>query len=251
VSVAAVQRLIRLTILVAFIALWQWGVVAAHVSAVLLPTPVAVFKTFTALLVSGGFVADLLVTLSEVVAAFLIAAIPGCLVGYFVGRSPVAVRVFDPIFSALYAVPMILFFPLYLLFFGLGSGSKIALGASFAFFPVVLNTIAGVSRVERGYVRVARSMGASESRLFLNVMLPAAFPIILSGLRIGAILSFLSVLGGETISSDAGLGYRIATLAESMDSAQVFAFIMFATCIAILLNVGLSYVQRRYGDYPT
>jgi ABC-type nitrate/sulfonate/bicarbonate transport system permease component len=155
------------------------------------------------------------------------------------------VRVFDPLLAGIYSIPAILLFPLYVLFFGLGAGSKIAIGANIAFFPVVLNTIAGFANVDKTYVTAARSMGASGAQMFWSVMLPAAFPVVLTGLRIGFIIAFLAILGSETIASLAGLGHRIVTYAESMDPAKMFAYIFFAIFIAVALNGVVSYVEAR------
>ena len=186
-------------------------------------------------------------TLYEFACAFCIAASLGCATGYLVSRAPFSIRVFDPLLAGMYSIPAILLFPLYVLFFGLGAGSKIAIGATIAFFPVALNTIAGFAYVEKAYVTAARSMGASEAQMFWSVMLPAAFPVVLTGLRIGFIVAFLSILGAETIASLAGLGHRIVTYAESMDPAKMFAYIFFAIIIAFVLNGVVSVVESARG----
>jgi len=188
---------------------------------------------------------DLKVTLYELGVAFSIAAVAGSAIGYVVSRSRYAIRVFDPLFAGIFAIPAILLYPLYVLFFGLGPGSKIAMGATIAFFPIVLNTISGLSRVDSAYVTAARSMGASSPQMFWSVMLPAAFPIVLTGLRMGLILAFLSILGAETIASFSGLGHQIAGLAENMDTASMFAYIVFVLLIAFLLNFAVSFAEAR------
>jgi ABC-type nitrate/sulfonate/bicarbonate transport system permease component len=119
------------------------------------------------------------------------------------------------------------------------------MGATIAFFPIVLNTISGLSRVDSAYVTAARSMGASVPQMFWSVMLPAAFPIVLTGLRMGLILAFLSILGSETIASFSGLGHQIAGLAENMDTARMFAYIVFVLLIAFLLNYAVSFAEAR------
>ena len=147
---------------------------------------------------------------------------------------------FEPLLAGIYSVPIILFLPLYVLFFGLGPASKIALGTTISFFPIVLNTIAGFGYVDRIFITAARSMGASDYQLFRYVLLPAALPVILTGLRIGFTVALLSILGSETIASLAGLGHRIVHLAEGMDMARMFAYIAFAVAIALVLNTVVS-----------
>jgi len=117
------------------------------------------------------------------------------------------------------------------------------MGATVAFFPIVLNTIAGLTTVDRAYLTAARSMGASPAQLFWMVLLPAAFPVILTGLRIGLILSLLTIIGTETIGAFGGLGRRIAVLAEEMNSPAMFGFIVLVLIIAIALNGIASYVE--------
>jgi ABC-type nitrate/sulfonate/bicarbonate transport system permease component len=225
--------------------LWYYVTSEGLVSPILLPSMTESFAEFGHLLSTGSYWPDLDVTLYEFVCAFTIAASLGCTLGYLVSRTGYTIRVFDPLFAGMYSIPAILLFPLYVLFFGLGAGSKIAIGSTIAFFPVVLNTIAGFAYVEKTYVTAARSMGASEFQMFWSVMLPAAFPVVLTGLRIGFIVAFLSILGSETIASLAGLGHRIVTYAESMDPAKMFAYIFFAIIISFCLNGFVSAIERR------
>ncbi len=101
--------------------------------------------------------------------------------GYLISRSQYLIKVFEPLLAGFYSVPIILFLPLYVLFFGLGPGSKIAIGTTISFFPIVLNTIAGFGYVDKIFITAARSMGASDVQMFRYVLLPAAFPVILTG----------------------------------------------------------------------
>jgi ABC-type nitrate/sulfonate/bicarbonate transport system permease component len=239
------QRFVQLGFLVLLALAWQIAILRGEVSPILLPPPAAVYREFLSLLRTGTFWPDLKVTLYELVVAFSIAGIAGSAIGYLVSRSRYAIRVFDPLFAGIFAIPVILLFPLYVLFFGLGPGSKIAMGATIAFFPVVLNTIAGFRHVDPAFVAAARSMGASSPQMFWSVMVPASFPIVLTGLRMGLILAFLSILGTETIASFAGLGHQIAGLAENMDTAKMFAYIVFVLLIAFLLNSAVSFAELR------
>jgi ABC-type nitrate/sulfonate/bicarbonate transport system permease component len=239
------QHLVQLVLLIAAVAAWFVAARPGGINPLLLPAPVPVFQAFWALLMTNGVWPDVFVTLYEWLAAFVLAAVCGCIVGYFISLSPYAVRVFDPLLAGLSTVPAILLYPLYLLFFGLGSGSKIAIATTIAFFPIVLNTIVGFSCVDRAYVKAARSMGASNVQLFRTVLLPGAFPVVLTGLRLGCIIAFLTILGAETLSALAGLGHRIVALAEDMDVPQMFANIIFAVLLAVAINAALSFIEAR------
>jgi ABC-type nitrate/sulfonate/bicarbonate transport system permease component len=239
------SRAVQATFLIVLIVLWYLATTRWKVSPLLLPNPVLVWDNFWDIIRTGEFIGDLRVTLTELAVAFAISATSGVIVGYVISRSQYRIRVFEPLFAAIYSVPIILFLPLYILFFGLGPGSKIALGTTISFFPIVLNTIAGFGYVEKIFITAARSMGASDLQMFRYVLLPAAFPVILTGLRIGFTVALLSVLGSETIASLAGLGHRIVHLAEAMETARMFAYIAFAVVIAGVLNSAVSSLERR------
>ncbi len=239
------SRGVQVAFVVVLLALWYLGTTRWGISPLLLPNPLHVLSELKDVLGSGEYLPDLGVTLGELAVAFAISSISGVAVGYLVSRSPYLIKVFEPLFAGIYSVPIILFLPLYVLFFGLGPGSKIALGTSISFFPIVLNTIAGFGYVDKIFITAARSMGANDAQMFRYVLLPAALPVILTGLRIGFIVALLSILGSETIASLAGLGHRIVHLAEAMDTARMFAYICFAVAIAAILNTLVSSLEAR------
>jgi ABC-type nitrate/sulfonate/bicarbonate transport system permease component len=239
------SRSVQVAFLLILIVLWYLATTRWGVSPLLLPNPVLVLRDFWEILRTGAFIGDLRVTLTELALAFLISASSGVIIGYLVSRSQYRIRVFEPLFAGIYAVPIILFLPLYVLFFGLGPASKIALGATISFFPITLSTIAGFGYVDKVLVTAARAMGASDYQLFRYVLLPAALPVILTGLRMGFTVALLAIIGSETIASLAGLGHRIVHLAESMEMAPMFAYIAFVVAIAAILNTAVSALEAR------
>jgi ABC-type nitrate/sulfonate/bicarbonate transport system permease component len=239
------SRAVQAAFLIVLVVLWYLATTRWRVSPLLLPNPLAVLRDFWEILKTGEFIGDLRVTLSELAAAFAISATSGVIVGYVISRTQYRIRVFEPLFAGVYSVPIILFLPLYVLFFGLGPASKIALGATISFFPIALNTIAGFGYVDKVLMTAARSMGASDYQLFRYVLLPAALPIILTGMRMGFTIALLSIIGSETIASLAGLGHRIVHLAEGMEMTQMFAYIAFVVVIALTLNTLVSALEAR------
>ena len=240
-----VSRAVQVTFLVTLVLLWYFGTTRWGINPLLLPNPVKVWAELKDILTTGEFLPDLQVTLSEIAIAFLISCSSGVTIGYLISRSQYLMRVFEPLLAGMYSIPIILFLPLFVLFFGLGPGSKIAIGTTISFFPIVLNTIAGFGYVDRIFITAARSMGASDVQMFRYVLLPAAFPVILTGLRIGFTVALLSILGSETLASLAGLGHRIVHLAEAMETARMFAYIAFVVAIAATLNTTVSALERR------
>jgi ABC-type nitrate/sulfonate/bicarbonate transport system permease component len=239
------SRLVQVAFLVALVGAWYLATTRWGVSHLLLPNPVTVWQELRDILRSGEFIGDLRVTLYELISAFAISASGGIALGYLISRSQYMMKVFEPLLAGFYSVPVILFLPLYVLFFGLGPPSKIALGATISFFPIVLNTIAGFGYVDRMFIVSARSMGASDYQLFRHVLVPAALPVVLTGLRMGFTVALLAILGSETIASLSGLGHRIVHLAEGMDTARMFAYIAFAVAIAAFLNTVVSTIEAR------
>ena len=239
------SRLVQVGFLVAVGLSWYLAVRVGHVSRILLPDPVNVWHQFVSVIVTGDFVNDLRVTSTELAVAITVSITSGITVGYVISRSPYMIRVFEPLFAAIFSVPIILFLPLYVLFFGLGLASKIALGITISFFPIVINTIAGFGNVDRVLVTAARSMGANNFQMFRYVLLPAALPMVLTGVRMGFTVCLLSIIASETIASFAGLGHRIVNLAENLQMARMFAYIVFVVVLAASLNWAVSVLEAR------
>ena len=248
---AARQRLLVLTIQAAVVAMlfggWVYATDARHWQSLFIPAPGQVLSNLTALAASGALWAAARVTLLTIAEAYAMAAIAGVLVGFLVARSNGARRLFEPMLSGLFAIPITMFFPLFILFFGTGPASKVAYGAVYAFFPIALNTIAGFATVDPLYLRSLRSMGASGLQQLRHVYLRAALPVTITGLRIGFFICIASVLGGETLASVAGIGRSIALSAELMDTARMYAWIVFVVTITVVLNLLVYAAESRAG----
>ncbi|HVV95286.1 MAG TPA: ABC transporter permease subunit [Hyphomicrobiales bacterium] len=238
-------RSVQIAFVAIVIGVW-WGVTKTHaVMPLFLPPVGLVARTIDQLFSTGEAWAAVRLTLLTIVEAYALAVVAGLLAGYFVTRSRFLTEVFEPLIANLFTIPIILFFPLFVLFFGIGPGSKIAYGALYGFFPVALNTIAGFSRVERRFLWAARSMGASPFGLFRHVLVPSALPVIVTGLRISFLICLASVLGGEELSAAAGIGKNIELAAELMDPARMYSWIVFVVLTTTVLNLVLSQIEGR------
>jgi ABC-type nitrate/sulfonate/bicarbonate transport system permease component len=248
-TVALQARAIQFAFLAAFIVAWFTIGRTGAISPLFVPPMEAVAAAFVALVQTGQFWSAVGTTLTTIAQAYLIAVVFGILAGWLVTRSHFLTRVLEPVVSGLFAIPITLFFPVFILMFGIGPESKVAYGAAYGFFPITLNTIAGLIGVDDRYLNAARSMGVSGSALFRHVLFPAAFPVILTGLRIGFFICFASVLGGETISSVSGVGRNIALAAELMEPARMYAWIVFVIAAALVLNALVSALENRMRTY--
>jgi ABC-type nitrate/sulfonate/bicarbonate transport system permease component len=230
------------------IGLWFALTRTGAISPLFLPAPGDVGQALVKLVQTDEFWNALRVTLTTIGVAYAIAGAAGVLSGWFLTRSRLLTKAFEPLVSGIFAVPITLFFPLFILFFGIGPASKIAYGATYAFFPIVLNTIAGFAHVDRRLTDAARSMGFTQAGIFRHVLFPAAFPVILTGLRIGFFICFASVLGGEAISSASGIGHNIALAAELFEPARMYAWIVCVVVAALGLSAFVSAVERKFRE---
>src|SRR5262245_30288100 len=215
------------------------------VRALLLPPPELVWREMQSLWTSGRLWSAMAVTLTTIAQAYALAAAAGLIVGFLVTRSRALVQIFEPVLTGMFAVPLTLFFPLFVVFFGIGPESKIAYGATTCFFPLALNTIAGFASVDEHYLRAARAMGASSLDQFRYIYLPAAMPVTITGLRIGFFICIAAVLGGETLAAISGVGKSIALSAELMETARLYAWIAYVVSISVTLNLLVLAAESR------
>jgi ABC-type nitrate/sulfonate/bicarbonate transport system permease component len=238
-------RAIQLAVVVVFFGAWA-AVTSSHaVNPLFLPAPLAVAAALAHLTGTPAFWQAVGVTTLTTAIAYAIAVTAGIVLGFFIGRSPTLTAAYRPVLSGIFAIPITLFFPLFVVMFGLGPPSKIAFGALYGFFPIVLNTIAGFSGIDRLFLRSARSQGATRAQMLRHIFLPGAWPVVLSGLRIGFFITFASVLGGETLSSASGVGHAIAHEADLLDSPPMFAWIVIVLTVTVILNLVLSLIEKR------
>ena len=222
------------------IALWQAVAMLGWVNPQVLPSPLAVVEKWIAYLlplqpydpaasgwlawaVSGELIIDSIGSLYRVVVGFVIGAGLALPIGLAMGANPKVYDWLNPLVQLLRPIPPIAYIPLSILWFGLGNPPAVFLIALGAFFPVLMNTIAGVRQVDGIYLRAARNLGASGGTMFLRVILPAAVPYILSGVRIGIGTAFIVVIVSEMIAVNNGLGFRILEAREYFWSAKIIA----------------------------
>ena len=178
-------------------------------NAILMPGPLEVFRTGVELVASGELQRDILASMSRVMQGFGIASVAGVGLGMVVGRSRLMENLIDPMLELLRPIPPLAFLPMMVLWFGIGETSKIAFIAYAAFFPIFTTTVEGIKYVDPLLLRAASSLGANQRDLFRYVVLPAAMPGIITGLRLGFGLSFFVIVAAEFIAADSGLGYLI------------------------------------------
>jgi NitT/TauT family transport system permease protein len=244
------------------IALWQAVAMLGWVNPQVLPSPLAVVEKWIAYLLplqpyaadqgswlawalSGELIHDSLGSLYRVVVGFAIGAGLALPLGLSMGASPRVYAWMNPLVQLLRPIPPIAYIPLSILWFGLGNPPAVFLIALGAFFPVLMNTIAGVRQVDSIYIRAARNLGASGSTMFLRVMLPAAVPYILSGVRIGIGTAFIVVIVSEMIAVNNGLGFRILEAREYFWSDKIIAGMITIGMLGLAIDVGMNRLNNH------
>src|ERR1700759_56455 len=178
----------------------------------------------------------LLVTLYEVAVAMVFACGGGILAGAMGGSLPRPRVLIMPMVSSLYAIPLVILYPVFTVWLGIGSESKIAFASIYGFLPTMLATAAGIQTIDPQLLLAARSMGATLSQRITRVIIPAAIPTVLSGLRVGGALVIVGVVVSEMLISSAGIGYLISSYRTILESAAVFAGVLLVLAMAIAFN---------------
>lgn len=231
--------------IVLVIALWQGLVSFGFAPAVLLPPPGFVFGRLLQQLVTWTFQQEIAATLIRLFAGFAIAVVLGVSIGIAAAASPAINAVVRPIVRVLAPLPKVALYPALLLLLGFGHGSKITLVAADALFPILLSAYYGGSTVEQKLIWSAMAAGTPRYEILFKVVLPAAMPSILTGCRIGLVISCIVVFLAEMITSTDGLGHVLVTAARTFQAVDMFVPLITISLLGLILN-GLLGAVRSY-----
>ena len=234
---------LRIMSLVTLAAIWE--VAGRTGNAHLLPPLSKVMTVWAELLISGQLFQAIAVSFQALALGFFISVVFGIPLGLLMGRYRRLESFLDVYMTALLAVPMISFIPFLVIAFGLGLQSRVWIVFLFAFVIIVINTTAGVRSVDPTLTEMARSFGARESELFLKIIVPAAMPMIMAGIRLGMGRAVLGMVTGEMILSVVGFGAMLMTFSASFNSSALFATILTIVLLAVALLALIQHLDRR------
>ena len=187
---------------------------------------------------------NLAVTLTETVLAFVFGTVAGLIVGLWLALAPTAAAILDPYIKGLNSMPRVILAPIFGVWFGLGIGSKVALGITLVFFIVLFNVYQGVREVSPNVLASARMLGANKSQLLRYVYLPSATSWVFSSLHSSVGMAFVGAVVGEYLGSAMGVGYLILQAESTFDINTVMAGILVLTFCALILDLIVSFAEK-------
>lgn len=210
-----------------------------------LPAPSVVGAALAQMLGSGTLVRHLTFTFARIAGGLFVGATLGVTFGLAAGASRRLRRVVDPVVAALHPIPRLAFFPLLIVMFGIGESSKIAAVALGSFFPMFLNTVAGVRGMNPVHLEIARNCGADRRQMFLYVLMPGAMPLMLTGLRLASNTAFHGTIGVEMVGSRTGLGAMLWLSWQTFRIDHLYAILVVVAVIGIGLASVIRWVTSR------
>lgn len=231
--------------LITFLLIWEGILGIWHFPAFILPSPLQVWERFLSALADGSLLRHLSYTLIEILSGLCIGASLATVLGYLLVKSPVAEHFLSPYLVASQAIPLVAVAPLLIIWFGPGMFSKILICSLTVFFPILINTIVGLKAVPENLRDLMRSLQATRRQILTKLEIPAALPVFLGGLRIGATLSVIGAVVGEFVGSDRGLGFLINVGRGQYDTALVFVGLFTLILVALSLY-GIVLIAERH-----
>jgi ABC-type nitrate/sulfonate/bicarbonate transport system permease component len=231
-QVAAVRVAIIATILLA----WEGVAASGLLFRDVVPSLTAIGKAVARLLINPDFYGNLGVTVAEIGVALVIGGSCGLAVGILLGANRFLSRAYESFVYYLGPTPKIIFFPVMIMWFGVGSGSKIAMGVVSCFFPIVISTASGMRQIDRVLIRVGQSFRATTWQMVTKIYLPAMRQPVVNGVRLGLGVAIIGTLLAQTKLSNRGIGYLIIQAYSTFDMPRMYALLIVLFVLAIGAN---------------
>lgn len=251
-ALGALRRAVRRSAaVILFLLLWEFGTqyLLQPDLMVFLPPLHVVLQSLWDLAVAGELQRHIAASLTRAVLGFGIAVVAGIILGIAVAWYDGLREFLTPLLELFRNTAALALLPVFTLLLGIGELSKVSIVAFAAFFPVLLNTVAGVRTVDPLLVRAARSLGLSQVQLFAKVVLPSAVPTIFTGVRMAGTASILVLIAAEMVGAKAGLGYLIVNSQNSFQIPDMYAGIVAVAVLGLVVNIGLVRLERHFSSW--
>ena len=230
-----------LTVLIILIVLGIWEFLAGfgYISALFFPPPSKILTSLYLMFARGSIYPNLKASLIRLFAGFCLGCIPGLLIGWAMGWSPRLGEIVDPIVAALHPLPKIAMFPLIMIIFGIGEISKVVAVSIAVFFPMIINSMAGVRQINPLLFEVSQNYGANLFKTFARVVVPGSLPMVLAGARIAINLAMVITIAVEIVSANQGLGVMIWFAWQTLRVEELYACLIITGLLGIMINFSI------------
>jgi NitT/TauT family transport system permease protein len=235
---------VRILIIAAVLASWEALSLSGWLFRDVVPSLAAIARAIGRLLSTGDFYSNLGITVAEIVIGVLIGGIGGLATGILLGANRFLSRAYESLIYYLGPTPKIIFFPVMIMWFGVGSGSKIAMGVVSCFFPIAISAASGMREIDRVLIRVGKSFRATTWQMVSKIYLPAMRAPIVNGVRLGLGVAIIGTLLAETKLSNRGMGYLIIQAYSTFDMPRMYALLIVLFVLAIGVNALIGRVSR-------
>ena len=227
------------------LALWQSFTRFSNIPSFIFPSPSDVWTKFLVVMQNGSLIYHTFITLQEVVSGLLLGLTTAIITGYLLAKSPLVEQVLSPYIVASQSIPIVAIAPLLVIWLGPGIFSKVLTSALIVFFPVLVNTIVGLRSVPAELYDLMKSLQATTVQRITKLEIPAALPVFLGGLRIGATLAVIGAVVGEFVGADKGLGFLVNVGRGLYDTALVFVAVFTLVFLALALYGSVVFLESR------
>lgn len=231
------------------IVLGAWEIAGNYVNPLFLASPSAIAAAFYELMASGELPQAIGASLLAFSLGVTFAIAIGIAVGVAMGRIRMVEHILEPYVNALYSTPSIALIPLFILWFGVGLTSKVIIIFTLSVFIVIINTFSGVKNLSQGVIDIGAAFGANERQIFWKVVLPAALPFIMTGLRLAVGRAVLAMIVAEFFTSIAGLGGMIVKYGNFFQTATMFVPIIVVSLLGVGLVELIKYIERELAPW--
>jgi ABC-type nitrate/sulfonate/bicarbonate transport system permease component len=233
----------RALTLLAILSLWHLASIPA--GKLLLPSPLDVAPAFVDMVASGLLPAATASSLVVFLSGYGLAVVTGVALGVLMGGVRALGETLEMYVNGINSTPRVAFIPLIILWFGLGTEAKVVIVWLTAVFPIIINTYAGVLNTDPELIEAARSFGARQGQIFRHIMLPAAVPYLIAGLRIGASLGIIGTVVAELYTALSGVGYLLVHFGNSFQTAKYLVPVLVLIVLGVLISQALKWLEHR------
>ena len=240
---------VRIASVAVFFGIWEYF--GRQMDPIFMAPPSAIFRAAIELIGSGALKKGIIRSLWPFSVGMVLTIVIGIAVGIVIAQWRTVEYILDPFINALYAIPRIALVPLIILWAGLGFAGKVTILVSVAVFPIIVNTYSGIRDVRGSMLEIGRAYGATKSQIFFKIILPAALPFIMAGVRLSVGLAIIGIVVAEFFTAISGLGGMIVEYANVFATAKLFVPIIVIALVGVVLTELIMWIERRLSRWRT